>query len=152
MNITLDRFAYTPTETQGGLVAGHEVFYTLERPWIKGIYAGGKSFESCVPDGEYELSPFVRPNGDKVFALFNPDLGVWLNKDDRPDGHGRYLILIHAGNTVRDVVGCIAPGESRIIHDNQVFVTNSRVTMDKILGVLHGASHRLLIRPALGTH
>jgi hypothetical protein len=151
MNITLDRFAYTATETQGGLVIGSEVFFTIERPWIKGSNPGGKNFESCIPDGVYDLAPFTRPDGDRVFSLSNSDLGVWVNKDERPESQGRYLVLIHSGNTVNDVVGCIAPGESRILHNNQVFVTNSRASCNKIFGLLGDETHKLLIRPALGT-
>ena len=152
MHITLDRFAYTATETQGGLIVRDEVFYTLERPWVKGAHIGGQSFQSCIPDGEYDLRPFTRANGDSVFSLSNPDLGVWVNEDDRPDDWGRYAILIHVGNKVNDVVGCIAPGEARTIYENQVFVTSSRATMNRVRNVLNGAGgpHKILIRPALG--
>lgn len=127
--LKLVRFAYTPTETQGIL---NDKWYTIERPWIKGPHPGGLSFESCIPDGSYKLIPHTRPNGDKVVALVNPRLGVWYQKDERPDVWGRYLVLIHSGNYVEHVVGCIAPGLSRTIYQNRMMVGASRAAMSQI--------------------
>ena len=42
---------------------------------------------------------------------------------------GRYLILIHSGNTVAHVVGCIAPGVRRL---RPGFVANSRDAMRQV--------------------
>lgn len=144
--LVLERFAYSPTETEGVLRIGDEAIYTMERPWLPAM-PGGVPFESCVPDGLYELVPHQRSNGDNVFALWNPDLHVYYTQDERGDKPGRYLILIHVGNYVEDVVGCIAPGMNRAIFDNRRMVTNSRKAMEKIM------SHDwngLVIRPALG--
>ena len=127
--LKLVRFAYTPTETQGIL---NDKWYTIERPWIKGPHPGGLSFESCIPDGSYKLIPHTRPNGDKVVALVNPRLCVWYQKDERPDVWGRYLVLIHSGNYVEHVVGCIAPGLSRTIYQNRMMVGASRAAMSQI--------------------
>ena len=132
MILTLTRYAYTPTETQGVLQAGNEFFQTIERPWIKGPHIGGASFESCIPDGRYKLVKHTRPNGDKVVALVNPRLGVWYQKEDRPDVWGRYLVLIHSGNYVSDIVGCIAPGLTRTIYNNRFMVGASRAAMNRI--------------------
>ena len=132
MKLTLTRYAYTPTETQGALTDGTQVFQTIERPWIKGPHLGGMSFESCIPDGKYKLVPHTRPNGDKVVALVNPALGVWYQQEDRPEPWGRYLVLIHSGNYVEHVVGCIAPGLGRTIYENRIMVTASRAAMNKI--------------------
>jgi len=148
-DLILTRFAYTPTETQGVLDTGTgDQYWTIERPWVNDIHPGGKSFESCIPDGEYELRPHTRPSGDKVVALVNPELGVWYQKEDRPDVWGRYLVLIHAGNFVEDIVGCIAPGLSRTIHNNRVMVGSSRAAMQKI-DVTQYTS--ILIKPFEGT-
>jgi len=132
MELVLQRIAYTRTETQGILWAGSQAFSTIERPWIRGPNPGGQSFESCIPDGEYELRKHTRPDGAQVVALINPDRGVFYQKEDRFEVWGRYLILIHAGNYVRDIVGCIAPGLSRTIHNNEVMVTSSRAAMQKL--------------------
>jgi hypothetical protein len=130
MLLELERFAYTPTETQGRFV-GLDL-WTIERPWIKGPFPGGKSFESCVPDGRYQLLPHTRPDGTETVALVNDELGVWYQKDDRPEDWGRYLVLIHSGNFVEHVVGCIAPGVTRAIYENKIMVGNSRVAMKQL--------------------
>lgn len=131
--LRLVRFAYTPTEVQGKLYADNgKEFRTIERPWIAGPHLGGTPFESCIPDGRYDLRPHTRPDGKQVVALTNPDLGVWYQKEDRPDVWGRFLVLIHAGNFSHDVVGCIAPGLSRTIHENRVMVTSSRAAMNEL--------------------
>lgn len=131
--LILERYCYSETETEGRLWLDDDDFvYTLERPWRAGM-PGGVSFESCVPDGTYELVPHTRPNGHEVYALRNPALHVYYTAEERGDRPGRYLILIHSGNTVDDVVGCIAPGEVRTIHNNRRFVASSRRAMNRIM-------------------
>jgi len=146
--LLLQRYSYSETETEGRLwTDGEDYLYTLERPWIAGD-DGGVPYESCVPDGEYELLPHVRPNGDHVYALRNPDLGVFYTREERGDRQGRFLILIHAGNYVDDVVGCIAPGLSRTIYNNRRMVTSSRDAMRKLMETKWAS---LLIEPYCGT-
>ena len=147
MQLILKRYCYSATETEGRLLLNdNEKLFTLERPWRPGL-PGGMPFESCVPDGEYELIPHRRPNGDSVFALRNPDLGVYYTEQERGDRSGRYLILIHSANFVEQVVGCIAPGMVRTIADNRRMVRSSREAMRKIMS--HPYTH-LSIIPALG--
>lgn len=160
MKLRLVRYAYTDTETLGKLNVptdtGVATFHTIERRWIEHNDPGGRPFESCIPDGSYALTPYQRTNGDKVFALVDPQLGVYFRAADRipdEDGNkvGRYKILIHAGNYVDDVVGCIAPGLSRVIHQNRQMVTSSRAAMQHIRNLLpweHG--HTIEIVPTEG--
>ncbi len=150
MKLTLERYCYSETETEGILwLNSNEYVFTLERPWRPpGPTPGGLSFESCVPDGSYDLIPHQRPSGDNVFALRNPDNGVFYTKERRPENAGRYLILIHAGNFVDDVVGCIAPGMSRTIYNNRRMVTNSREAMRRIMARKYTS---IDIVPACGT-
>jgi len=145
--IVLERFNYSSTETEGILSVQGRSFYTLEKPWVPGPL-GGKPFESCIPDGEYRLTPHKRPNGRTVLALVNPNLGVYRTKDDKGDRDGRYLILIHAANFTEEVMGCIAPGHSRIIYRNKRMVTSSRSAMRLIM---QAKPTRLVIRPSLST-
>ena len=148
MELTLERYCYSETETEGILwLSGNDYVYTLERPW-RGGAAGGVSFESCVPDGSYELIPHQRPNGDNVFALRNPDNHVYYTKEERGSKPGRYLILIHPANYVEQVVGCIAPGMVRTIYDNKRMVANSREAMRKVMARKFTS---IVIKPALGT-
>lgn len=144
----LERYSYAETETEGCLYINDDEFvYTLERPWVPGM-AGGMPFESCVPDGDYELIPHTRPNGDAVYALRNTGLGVYYTKQERGDNDGRYLILIHSANFVSEVVGCIAPGLVRTIYNNTRMVRSSRNAMKEIMEDKHT---ELTIRTCLGT-
>ena len=145
MIVTLKRFAYLDKCTRGLMTAGNVVFHTIERPWVKNHNGpGGKPFESCVPDGTYRLRGFTRPSGKQAFILSNPELGVWeQNASRESDTWGRYLCLIHPGNTVEDVVGCIAPG----LTGSDYSVGNSRVAMQKLHTLLDGYEHELVIEP-----
>jgi hypothetical protein len=140
MNVTLLRHSYSKFETEGSLSVASLKLFTMERPWIPGVELGGSPFLSCVPDGEYTLSPWVRPGGAEVYILENPELGVWKQEEDRPDGHGRYLILIHTGNFVSDVVGCIAPGIS-----HGMLLSNKTGRMERAVTGSAGAMQRLKI-------
>lgn len=149
MRLTLERFAYTPTETQGVLTAEGFECFTLEQPWRPWRHPGGEPFRSCVPDGEYVLEPYTRPNGDKVFALFNEALGVRMF--GRPGDPFRYLCLIHPANYVHQVSGCIAPGRKRIMLDGKMMVTSSRSTMSDLLDAVPWyCRHKLTIKQAAG--
>src|SRR5210317_1314946 len=145
MIVTLKRFAYLDDCTRGTLHVGNHTFQTIERPWIKNPAGpGGLPFESCVPDGIYSLRPYTRPSGKKAFIFSNPDLGVWEQKEDMDHtSWGRYLTLIHPGNTVVDVVGCIAPG----LTGTDRAVGSSRNAMLKLHELLDGSEHDLAIRP-----
>jgi hypothetical protein len=102
----------------------------------------------AVPDGTYSLEPFVRPNGDRVLRLFNEELYVYREEADRPDGVGRFLCLIHAANRSSEVQGCVAPGMSRIFHENAPMVTSSRKAMALLMQTEWKTLH---IIPACGT-
>jgi len=100
--------------TAGILSSTHfeDTLYTLEQEWrADPDHLGGENNNSCVPDGLYLLTPFIRPkNGLMVPQLSNPDLGVYGLEIDLPPEGGRFLILMHPGNTAEDIVGCIACG------------------------------------------
>jgi len=154
----LTRFAYTPTEVQGELVAGVHRFFTIERPWVPGPNLGGVNFESCIPDGDYTAEPYRRQNGDWSIRLVNPALGVYRTRDSRPDGRGRWACLIHIGNYAHDVVGCIAPGFDRGVRwstklrRSAPWVGPSGAAMEELLGYFRQSGDRTLsVRPGLGT-
>ncbi len=149
IKLILERFNYSETETEGRLyVPGHDDYlYTLERPWIAGP-AGGMPFESCVPDGTYQLLAHRRENGDQVLALRNPALGVYYTNQERAGRPGRYLILIHSANWVEEIVGCIAPGLVRTIANNKRMVRASRNAINIIMRRRRAS---ITIRPDTGT-
>lgn len=144
MNLTLIRY-YSPTEVSGYLWA-EDVWSccTIEQPWRRGKYPGGRPFESCIPEGDYELRAYTRQrNGDKSFAIVNEELGVYFAEADRPVVHGarrgRFKCLIHGrANYVGDVEGCAAVGAERLISKTraEVMVTKSVATMNQLLEVV----------------
>lgn len=144
MNIFLDRFAYLEDCTRGELEIKGSTFQTIERPWVPFPDGpGGTPFESCIPDGIYRLRAYTRPSGQKAFILSNSDKGVYEQESDMGGSPGRYLILIHPGNTTADVVGCIAPG----LTGSDRFVGNSRAAMRKLHELLGELEHELRIAP-----
>lgn len=102
MKMILERFCYSDMGTFGRLTVNNFECFTVEQPWNN-----NEPFKSCVPEGPYLVKRTSTPNHAKTFILINEDLDVYEFKQ----GKGRYAILIHIGNTIDDVVGCIAPGK-----------------------------------------
>lgn len=48
----------------------------------------------------------------------------------------RTYIMIHPGNTTDDTEGCLLPGLTQTIHDNQLFVGNSRAAFNQLMDEL----------------
>ena len=134
MILNLIRYAYTPEETLGLLkfpvlegVAKYNL-WTVECPWLENT-----PFASCIPDGEYSLQAFDSPT--------HPDAWVVTPVP------GRSGILIHPGNTVSEVTGCIAPGLTR----TGVSVWNSADACRLLNFVLdRNTTHQIVIGPGLG--
>lgn len=71
----------------------HEPIYTLEMPWLN-----NEVRRSCIPTGQYRCSPHSGARFKDVWHLHNVP--------------NRSAILIHQGNTVKDIQGCILFGLS----------------------------------------
>lgn len=148
--IMLYRDSSSLTETEGRIEFDGTTLYTIERPWVPEA-PGGKPFASCVPAGTYRLEMYTRQNGDIVPILTNHGLGVFHSAADRENGIGRYKILIHAGNIVANVSGCIAPGLSRGTEGeaarmaSKAMVKSSRAAMKKLMDHLDGEEAELEI-------
>jgi hypothetical protein len=126
----------------GKLYIGDEVFHTLERPWISSPHhKGGKNFESCVPDGIYLLTPYSSEDHPEVWRLTNSDLDVFGNKP--ASNPGRWDILIHVGNYVADVVGCVAVG----LTADEEHVWNSKKAIARLRTLLTEEHYELSIEP-----
>jgi hypothetical protein len=109
--LQLVRFAYAPEYTSGRLfLPDGRIFYTIERPWIHADTPGGLPSSSCVPEGLYRLERHNSPEHPGSWALVNEELGVYHLPSEVPAAGGRSVILIHPGNTAKDVEGCIAVG------------------------------------------
>lgn len=152
MTLTLVRHAYLPTLTLGRLYAGEHVLATLERPWLPNPAGpGGLPRQSCIPDGTYRLQSHHSDRYPHVYALVNEALGVYYQ--ERPIGQqwGRTAILIHVGNRVRDVIGCIAVGLQHGELGGEPAVLSSVIAMDLLRTTLGRSRHALTIRPTAGT-
>ena len=145
--LLLIREASTEVETMGRLFFTENnvetILHTVEQEW-RPTAPGGEPNNSCVPAGTYALIPHTRGNKrkDKVVALVNPGLGVYYMKGDRPSGVGRFKILIHAGNTHNDIIGCIAPGLGR----NGQATVSSRKAMKVIMDYIGSHEAELVIQ------
>lgn len=116
---------------------GEFVAYTVEKPWRH-----NEPFSSCVPDGLYSLEHHESNKFGETVALVNAGLNVYHHEFQRSHKHDRYAILIHAGNTEADVVGCIAIGERLGFVGGKWAVLNSRAAMGQARDLLR--SHSML--------
>jgi len=138
MRLTLVRYSYSETETMGVLYAPPlKPFHTMEQPWVGSAdYPSGKPFNSCIPEGEYDLIPYERANGQKVWAMVNESLGVYFAKADRTDENQRFKCLIHPGNIVSHSSGCLLVGLRRGLLGNELVVLKSGFRMGYALELL----------------
>lgn len=91
--LTLTRLREYQNATPGVLaIDGQPSFVTLELPWLE----NARNI-SCIPMGIY-----------KCQRVNSPKFGVAYHLLDVPE---RSEILIHAGNTIEDIEGCILLGE-----------------------------------------
>lgn len=162
MNLELVRVAYLPDVTLGRLVAGVLELYTLEEPWRRNPAGPGGmrrnaatgAGESCVPDGDYKLTPHNGTHFQNVWRLSNHELGVFDFEEQNPARAtwGRATVLIHNGNTVRDIKGCILVGAAFGTLYGLPAVLDSLVSLNKLRELLGSrGSHSLSIRPIAGT-
>lgn len=135
MNLQLIRYCYGPDCVLGLLKVGEGNqqmnLWTVERPWQNNAV-----FVSCIPDGEYGLLAFDSKSHP-------PSDGCWVITPVP----GRTGILIHPGNSVDDVQGCIAPGQRR--EGEKVY--NSRAAMRMLNFVMNrNEQHTIQIGSGLG--
>lgn len=109
--------------------------HTVERPWLD-----NKPFVSCIPPGVYTLRPWESPTKGKCLKIEGCE-------PERTD------CLIHRGNVVKDVTGCVAVGEYRGNLANagrkEPAVLNSKLIMRQLLTRIVNPV-TLEIREALG--
>jgi hypothetical protein len=100
-----------------------------------------------VPTGLYTLLPHHSVHFPNTYALVNHQKGVYYQPGDMPNGQkwGRSAILMHVGNRVRDVIGCIAVGLEAGLLDGEPAVLKSTLAMRQLDTLLNRQQHRLEI-------
>lgn len=124
-SILIERYDFAPLQTLGRLFVlddGYRSIYdcdTLELPWKNNAVR-----KSRIPVGTY-----------KVVKRTSPKFGLHFHLTDTP---GRQFILIHAGNTFKDIEGCILVGKDLkdIDRDGNLDVIKSKETLSDLIGLL----------------
>lgn len=83
------------------------ICYTLELPW-----KNNEPKVSCIPTGSYECVFWNSPKFGNTYEVMNVP--------------NRSKILLHSGNTVNDIEGCILLGMSQSTDDKEFMVMNSK--------------------------
>lgn len=96
------------------------IAFTCELPW-----KGNANQISCIPKGNY-----------LVVSRHSPKYGDHWHVTGVP---GRDLILIHSGNTINDIKGCILIGSARGEVKGLPAVVNSKTTLTRLLDELPGS-------------
>lgn len=114
--IRIDRW-YRKNCTIGILKCGNFLCFNLELPDLD-----NQTNISCIPEGDYHFH--VRHS--------NKNKGFVIELEDVPD---RTNIQIHSANFTKQILGCIAVGDSikYLNKDSIPDVTNSRNTLKKLL-------------------
>lgn len=115
--ITIDTISYHDC-TIGRLWCNGFQCFTLELPWVD-----NRNKISCIPSGQYRYKFRESPANGDVLEL--------------QDVPGRTFIQIHSANYIRQLLGCIAVGDSVRFLDSDSIpdVTNSKATLRKLLEV-----------------
>lgn len=113
--LTLRRLKDNRKATRGEMVVDGITLHTLEEPW-----RDNQKSISCIPAGTYD----VVPHGWELDSPFRFKR-VYRLLGTEP----RTAILIHAGNTVDDIEGCILVGTHLGTLNGKEAVLNSRNAM-----------------------
>lgn len=125
--VLLRRFAYTPNGTFGRIKVNGKEFYTVERPW-----QDNKPNVSCIPEGKYTLR--MRDSG----VVTRSTGGAYSRGWEVVGVKGRTFIMIHPGNSLDDLQGCIAPGKQLGVVGGKWAVISSRPAFDELMAELSG--------------
>ena len=102
------------------------VCLTLENPWLN-----NDPKVSCVPAGSYNCDIIQSPSKGRVYTLRNVP--------------GRTNILIHAGNTTHDTIGCILLGTALGEFNGVTGITSSQSALAAFMATMEGRNFSLVI-------
>ena len=132
--LTLNRF-YTDKATIGKINIDNHTFFTIESLW-----ENNKVNVSCIPEGEYRIYPHQSPKFGNTYILFGGSVGYSVS-----DTVTRTHCLIHTGNYVQDVNGCIVLGLKLEFHSVPM-VTQSKVAIELFKDLLTYKEAKLIIK------
>jgi hypothetical protein len=149
MTLTLTRISYGTQATTGRLSVLMNDYYTVEQPW-----RNNEAGHSCVPDGQYNLIPYLSGVHGPTWCLDNPALGVTI--DGRENTRSR--CELHAANWASQLQGCIAIGlDDQPMLDPltglvEPAIEDSRDAVQALISTLGQMSsgHILIIKPEEG--
>lgn len=124
IELELNRYYYEDRTMGAFQLPNGTIIYTIERPWLN-----NEPFKSCIPEGEYTCKSYSSERFPDVWKVCNVE--------------GRTHILIHIGNYVTDVVGCVAVGTEA--SKNAVY--KSAIALDVLRNNLE-SDFKLIIRKA----
>lgn len=104
----------------------HPICVSVELPW-----KDNQHYVSCIPAGLYLCEKMVHIKHGLIWRL--------------PNVPGRQGVLIHPGNTIKDLLGCIAPGRSFGMVNGLPGVQNSELALESLRAQL-GDKFELEIR------
>jgi hypothetical protein len=129
MTVTITRQPSTSLGTFGVLARdGIPLCVTAERPWKNNQHK-----VSCIPPGTYRCTRFKSPRNGDCWLLH----GV-------PD---RDMIELHAANRPSQLSGCLAPGRSFSMFEDEPGVTSSKLTMELLFSELPRDFDLTIIQP-----
>ena len=118
--IHLKRFCESKMGVFGKLHVVDFSCYTVERPWLN-----NEPYNSCIPTGVYDVKlGMYNRGGYPAFEIM--------------DVPNRTHIKIHKGNTMNNVVGCIALGNDIGCILDKWAVLNSDKTYSRFMDALEG--------------
>ena len=120
--ITLNRFLSTEKGTLG-FIKELEIF-SLELPW-----KNNEHNTSCIPTGSYNISDYHSDHFKVAYKL-----------SCVPNREG---ILIHRGNAISDIKGCIIVGTNADFRNEGYYVWSSNQAFDKLRNYINN-DHAIL--------
>ena len=135
--ILLQRFAYSPMGTFGRLILPKDGYscFTVERPWM-----GNRQNVSCIPEGRYVMRKRYSPVVERTSG---GDYTEGWQVTEVPE---RTFIMLHPGNHMENVEGCIAVGKGLGFINGKWAVTSSRDAFREVMEALTGTEYDIDIR------
>lgn len=124
--VDLKRFIFRDDSTIGHMRVIYDDSALFECFLLEQMDLSNAPYESCIPVGLYKLKlGHFNAGGYKAYEV--QDVPI------------RTLIKMHVGNTVKNIWGCLCPGDAIHIFSSGMWgVLNSESTFNKFMDVMEG--------------